>query len=305
MTKRWLSLLAQCVRKMNNEREENMEKFHSFSQEEIQALSVPMKLGLLATVNSQGLPHLTLLSTLQPFAPDKMSWGQFVEGLSKDFIRRNPKTGFMIMTLDKTTWRGKAHFTGDARSGPQYDMYNNIPMFRYNAYFGVHTVFYMDLVEHYGRQPLPMGGIIFGAVLTMFNRLTSPKPAQTSALSSWAFNFMNTLDNLKFLSYVDKDGYPVIIPAIQTQALTRSRLVFAGLPFSDELAVIPSGIPLAVYGMSLKMESVLMRGKYLGMRKRLGLPFGEVELDWVYNAMPPVPGQIYPPIQVEKVTNFI
>jgi len=281
-----------------------MTVYPSFQPDELRRLSVPMKLGLLATINPQGLPHMTLLSTLQPFEPRRMIWGQFVEGLSKEFIRRNPKTGFMIMTLDKCMWRGKASFTETKRCGPEYDMYNNIPMFRYNAYFGVHTVFYMDLIEQYGAQPLPMGQVIAGAVLTMLAKALRRKSSR-QVLNRWSFDFINVLDNLKFLSYVDTDGYPRIIPAIQTQALDRERLIFAGLPFADELRAIPTGVPLAVFGMSLNMEAVLMRGEYLGMRRAAGIPCGEVRLDWVYNCMPPVPGQIYPETRIEPVTNFI
>ena len=278
--------------------------YRSFQLSEIERLAVPMKLGLLATVNPQGLPHMTLLSTLQPFEPQRMIWGQFVEGVSKEFIRKNPKTGFMIMTLDKRMWRGKAAFTETKRSGPQYDMYNNIPMFRYNAYFGVHTVFYMDLVEHYGEEPLPMGQVISGAGLTILAKAFNRKHSK-QVLNRWSFDFMNVLDNLKFLAYVDQDGYPRIVPAIQTQALDRERLIFAGLPFSAELRAIPAGVTMAVYGMSLQMEAVLMRGKYLGMRRTAGIPCGEVRLDWVYNCMPPVPGQIYPKTEIEPVKNFI
>jgi len=31
--------------------------------------------------------------------------------------------------------------------------------------------------------------------------------------------FLNKLDNLKFLCYIGADGYPVLIPAIQTQRM--------------------------------------------------------------------------------------
>lgn len=282
-----------------------MKELTNFNQDDIQALCVPIKLGLLATVDPQGLPHVTLLSTLQPSGPQKMTWGQFVEGLSKSYIRKNPKTGFMIMTLDKSIWRGKAHFTETRTSGPEYDLYNNIPMFRYNAYFGIHTVYYMDLVQHYGREPLPMGKIIAGAVLTMLAKTFSQRGSRAKPLNEWTFRFMNKLDNLKFLCYIDTDGYPHIIPAIQTQAANRERLVFAGSPFADELALIPQGATLAVFGMSLQMEAVLMRGTYLGIRRIAGIPCGEVDVNWVYNAMPPVPQQIYPPQPIEQVRNFI
>lgn len=97
----------------------------------------------------------------------------------------------------------------------------------------------------------------------------------------------------------------MVIPALQTQAVDRGRLIFAGLPFSDELAIIPKSVPLALFGMSLGMVDVLMRGKYLGMRKIAGVTSDEVEVDWVYNSMPPVPQQIYLPVKVEKVRNFI
>lgn len=53
--------------------------------------------------------------------------------------------------------------------------------------------------------PLPMGKIIFGAVLTMLARTASPKRPDVHALSPWTYNFMNTLNNFKFLSYVDKE----------------------------------------------------------------------------------------------------
>jgi len=29
-----------------------------------------------------------------------------------------------------------------------------------------------------------------------------------------------------------------------------------------------------------------------------------VEVEWVYNSMPPVPGQVYPPVPIEAVREF-
>ncbi len=282
-----------------------MKEINEFDRDDMQALCVPMKLGLLATIDPQGSPHVTLLSTLQPCGAHQMTWGQFVEGLSKSFIRKNPKTGFMIMTLDKSIWRGKAHFKETRTSGPEYDMYNDIPMFRYNAYFGIHTVYYMDLVHHYGREPLPMAKIITGALLTILAKTFSAKTKAEPSLNRWTYTFMNKLDNLKFVCFIDQDGYPRIIPAIQAQAADHGRLVFACSPYADELALIPPRSRLAVFAMSLQMEAVLMRGTYHGIRRIAGIPCGELDVDWVYNAMPPVPGQIYPPQPLEKVRNFI
>jgi hypothetical protein len=107
----------------------------AFSPEDIRSTQPEMKIGLLATVTSTGLPHVTLISSLMACASQQLVFGQFTEGSSKQHILDNPKTGFLIMSLDKNLWRGKATFTHSTRQGPEYDYFNNVPMFRYNAYF--------------------------------------------------------------------------------------------------------------------------------------------------------------------------
>lgn len=276
----------------------------SFSDEDIRSTQPAMKIGLLATVTPEGLPHVTLLSSLMACGPLELSFGQFTEGLSKKYLLNNPKTGFLIMGLDKNHWRGKATYTRSAKSGLEYDYYNNVPMFRYNAYFGVHTVYYLDLLAHTGKAPLPMNRIIFAAVQTMLARTMGRKPGGQIVLNHWTRLFVDKIDNLKFLSYIGSDGYPVIIPAIQTQSLDANHVLFSKSVYSNELAAVPAGIPMAVFNMALSMEDVLLRGTYHGVRNIGGVKTGLVEVDWVYNPMPPVPGQIYPPLPIQPVTEF-
>ena len=116
-----------------------------------------MKIGLLATVTPEGLPHVSLISSLMACVPEQMCFGQFTEGTCKKNILTNPKVGFLIMSLNKEMWRGKASYTHLSKEGPEFDYYNNVPMFRYNAYFGVHTVYYLDLVSQTGKHSPPDG----------------------------------------------------------------------------------------------------------------------------------------------------
>jgi hypothetical protein len=275
-----------------------------FSAEDIQSTQPAMKIGLLATVTPEGLPHVTMLSTLMACGPAHLSFGQFTEGFSKKHILNNPKAGFLIMSLDKNLWRGKAAYTHYAKNGPEYDYYNNVPMFRYNAYFGVHTVYYLDLVSHTGKSPLPMNRIIFAAVQTMLARALGRKPGVQSVLNGWTRAFLDKIDNLKFLSYVGADGYPVLIPAIQAQSLDKQHVLFSTSVYTDELEAIPAGADLAVFSMALTMEDVLLRGKYQGLRRMGGVRVGMVAVDWVYNPMPPTPGQVYPALELKPVTEF-
>jgi hypothetical protein len=263
-----------------------------------------MKVGLLATVSPEGLPHVTLISSLMACGAKQLCFGQFTEGMSKQHLQTNPKVGFLIMSLDRNFWRGKATFTHSMKSGAEYDDYNNVPMFRYNAYFGIHTVHYFDLVSQAGKTPLPMNKIILAAIQTMLARTVSRRPAKQTVMNDWTRHFLDKLDNLKFLSFVDADGFPVIIPAIQAQSLDSRHVLFSTSVFTDELQAIPVGVPLAVFGMALTMEDVLLRGKYLGLRRLGGVKTGLVEVDWVYNPMPPVAGQVYPSVELKPVTQF-
>jgi hypothetical protein len=276
----------------------------TFSEDDIHSTQPAMKIGLLATVTPAGLPHVTLLSSLMACGPAQLSFGQFTEGYSKQHILSNPKTGFLMMSLDRNVWRGKATYTHFAREGREYDYYNNVPMFRYNAYFGIHTVYYLDLLAHTGKAPLPMNRIIFAAVQSMLARTLGRKPGTKSVLNTWTRAFLNKIDNLKFLCYVGPDGYPVLIPAIQAQSLDASHVLFSPAVYTDELEAIPAGIPLAVFGMALTMEDVLLRGTYQGIRRLGGLRAGVMEVEWVYNPMPPVPGQVYPPVALQAVKEF-
>jgi hypothetical protein len=165
-------------------------------------------------------------------------------------------------------------------------------------------VHYMDLITHTGKHPLPMNRIIPAAVATMVAKTLTPRREQKAVLNQWTQAFFNKIDNLKFLGYVNADGYPVIIPLIQAQALDREHMVFSFGAFGDELAEIPAYTPVALFGMALTMEDVLVRGTYQGMKRLSGFRCGVMQLDWAYNPMPPIPRQIYPEVPIEVVTEF-
>ncbi len=73
--------------------------------------------------------------------------------------------------------------------------------------------------------------------------------------------------------------------------------------YRDELSAIAEGTSVALYALNLRMESVLVRGRFEGYRRRAGVRSGTIELDWVYNSMPPKQGQIYPPEPLEPASS--
>jgi hypothetical protein len=276
----------------------------SFSVQEMKAFEPAEKIGLVACVNPDGLPHISLITSIMAPKPDQLTLGQFCKGLSKQYIQQNPQISFLIMTMDKKMWRGRARWTHLKNEGTEYERYNEIPMFRYNTYFGINTVHYMDLIETSESQDLPMPKIILSAMLTKLAKAAATTGEKDRILKPFAEDLLNQFDSLKFIAYVGHDGFPVIVPVIQCQAADSRRLAFSPIAFKDELNRIPKETQVAVFGLTMGMEDVLIRGTFRGYKKTIGLTLGIIDIDWVYNSMPPAHGQIYPEVELTPVREF-
>ena len=277
---------------------------NGFTQDEIHRLQPTEKVGLLATVNSEGQPHITLITSLQPADQTRMVFGQFAKGRSKKNIRRNPKTAFLLMTLDRSMWRGTADYTHLRTEGPEYRMFNEKPMFRYNAYFGVNTVYYFDLKTLGSEERLPLAAIIRATLATKLAKSAAASESSITILNPMSEKMFNMASALKFISWVTKDGYPALVPVIQCQAADTTRLAFSTAAYGRELKNIPANAEVAVFALTLQMEDVLIRGTFTGFSRHRGIKLGTVDIHWVYNSMPPVHGQVYPPVPLEPVTEF-
>ena len=203
-----------------------------------QAFQAEAKVGLIATINPEGLPHLSMISSIRAKDSGRLMWGQFSEGLSKVNVRGNPHTAWLVLTMDKRLWRGKAVWTHAVQEGEDYVEYNNTPMFRYNSYFGINTVHYMDVKETYGEEKLPMAGIVTASILT---RIAGGGADGEKVLIPWAQGLFNDMGALKFISWVGEDGFPVIVPLIQAAAPDSRTVSFSPAAYKSELKGLAPG----------------------------------------------------------------
>ncbi len=273
----------------------------TLSEEDVAAFASDAKIALVATLDGEGLPHVSLITSLQARSRTQLMFGQFSEGLSKAQLRENPRAAFLVLTQDRSLWRGQACWTHTARHGEDYDLYNEKPMFRYNAYSGVHTVHYLDLLEFTGREKLRVAGLVGGTVGTRVSSLFVPTEDEDPALTPWAVRHIANPATLKFLGFATEDGYPWIVPTVPALSVGGRRIVFSPSIYRCELDEIEPGQPVAMYALNLHMESVLLRGRFAGYRRYGCLRAGTVDIDWVYNSMPPKHGQIYPPAPLGPV----
>ncbi|MBI5505923.1 MAG: pyridoxamine 5'-phosphate oxidase family protein [Deltaproteobacteria bacterium] len=274
----------------------------ALGEDAVRAFENDAKIALLATLDADGKPHLSLITSLQARTPGELMFGQFSEGLSKQHLRADPRAGFLVMSKDRRIWRGSARWTHAAKHGDEYELYNQKPMFRYNAYFGIHTVHYLDLVALGGEEKFDAGSFVRGLLTTSLVRRLVGGSAGERILTPWAERHIGRARTLKFLAYVGGDGYPAIIPLVPCLPADSARLVVAGSVHPGEFDALGRGTTCALYALNLEMESVLVRGRWSGVGRYAGLRAATLDIDWVYNSMPPSHGVIYPPTVLSPVT---
>jgi hypothetical protein len=262
-----------------------------FTEADVAAFAPSEKIGIVATLDGDGEPHLSILTTIMARGARGLTIGEFSRGRSKANLAERRKAGFLVMGLDRRLWRGKASWQALAKEGAEYEAYNRQPMFRYNTYFGVNTVHYLDLVGVEGPSPLPMGAIVAGSVATALRAPLAGRGAPAAAvLPPFALSILDALGSLNFLAVVEADGYPRIIPVVQARSAGPSRVVWTPSAWREELLALEEGQRAALLSMNLSMESFVARGALRRPTKGLMA----LDLDWLYNSAPPCHGQVYP-----------
>ncbi|MDR1733567.1 MAG: hypothetical protein LBR73_01600 [Oscillospiraceae bacterium] len=251
-------------------------------------LAQDAKIALLAVKGTDGYPHITFLSSLQGLGEKELTFGQFMTGLSKEFLPLNPDCAFVAISADKKWLRGNARYTHKETGGPEFEMYNSKPLFRYNTYFGINTVWYLALKGISAVEPIPMGSIVAGALVSKAAAIAGKY--DVPALSRISCELFADLMCLKFLSYFDSDGNPQILPVIQATHSGSSHIIMSGIPFGAELAAIPVGSKVACMAVNMSMESVLVKGSFKGKQGAVYT----LAVEKVYNSMPTCNGYIYP-----------
>lgn len=261
----------------------------------IRMMDCDSKVGVLATEDENGYPHLSFISSIQALDAHALTFGQFSAGLSKRFIMDRPRVGFLALSADKRYLVGNATYTHSANTGKEFDLYNNKPLFRYNSYMGFYRIFYLNLDRVSAVKPLPMGAIVLGAILSRIRALFVKK-SEKNALPCVGQQLFSQLDSLKFLCYYDNTDHAVLIPVVQAASAGSDRITLSGIPYGKALRLIPENAKAAILCLNLKMESVLVKGRYAN---------GILEIEQVYNSMPPKMEYVYPRSEtIEPIRTF-
>lgn len=277
-----------------------------FSDELIEFTQPTIMVKLVSTIDSRGWPHLTIITSNRAKNRDQIVWGQFFAGTSKEYIQKNPKQGIFYMTTEAPFKfiQVKADFTHTKNEGEDLEYFNQSDFFRYFTYINVYKVYYNDVVAVTPIRGLPPGSIPRKIVKAI------TKEAKTNLeekrLNVIGYKLFTDKIGVRAIAYIDpSDGYPIIIPHLQLNAVDHNRLYFPLTTLKEDFLKIPFNSKVAVIGANFDMASQVVKGTFTGIQSVENVEYGLIDIEEIYNSSPPIVGKIYPEIETRpKVNNF-
>ena len=277
-----------------------------FSDELIEFTQPDIMVKLVSTIDSRGWPHLTIITSNRAKSRDQIVWGQFFAGTSKENVQKNPKQGIFYMTTESPFKfiQVKADFTHTKTEGEDLDYFNQSDFFRYFTYINVYKTFYNNVIAVTPIRDLPPGSIPRKIIKAI------EKEAKTNLeekmLDVIGYKLFTNKIGVRAIAYIDpSDGYPIIIPHLQLNAVDHNRLYFPLTALKEDFLQIPVNSKVAVIGANFDMASQVVKGTFTGIQKFEETEYGLIDIEEIYNSSPPIVGKIYPKIEsVPKVSDF-
>ena len=289
---------------------EKKDEIHQWSaklSEEIIKFTQPeVMVKLISTIDPRNWPHLTLISSNRAISEDQIVWGEFTKGLSKEYVQKNPKQGLFYMTAE-TPFRFiqvKADFSHTKTEGEDLENFNKSDFMRYFTYVTIYKVYYNNIVAATPIRELPFGGI--SRKITKEIIKSAKTELGEKKLNIIGYKLFTNPIGIRALSYIDpSDGYPIIIPHLQLQAVDHNRLYFPLTALKEDLLKIPVNSKVAVFAANFDMASQVVKGTFTGLYNVGETEYGLIEIEEVYNSSPPLTGRIYPDLETRpKISKF-
>jgi len=217
---------------------------------------------LISTIDPRNWPHLTLISSNRVISGKRIVWGEFSKGLSKEYVQKNPKQGLFYMTAE-TPFKFiqvKADFSHTKTEGEDLENFNKSDFMRYFTYVTTYKVYYNNIVAATPLRELPFGGISRKIAKEIIK--SAKTGLDEKKLNIIGYKLFTNPIGIRALSYIDpSDGYPIIIPHLQLQAVDHNRLYFPLTALKEDLLEIPIDSKVAVFGANFDMASQVPSGK--------------------------------------------
>jgi hypothetical protein len=278
------------------------------TQEQYDFMQTPVMVKMLGTIDDKGWPHITFIANNRACSKSQVVFGEFMYGKSKQYIQDRPKHAYMFMglSLPFTLLQIKANFSHIANKGKDIDQFNVSNDMRYSTTMNVFRVFYSDIKEVSPMKKISLLKVLGAGISNGITKKVLKTGSKEDKFNRFGKLIFNSVMNPKFLAYIDpEDSYPVILPCFQAFPPDNTQLAFRMNQFEDQLNQIPVGSKIAIYGLTMEFIAQEARGTYLGAEKYRGYMMGRMDIEEIYNSGPPMPGRIYPELDIlPEVTTF-
>ena len=261
----------------------------------MEALAGEMTPKFLATCSSDGIPNIVPCTSMTSAGDmdNRLIFGNFLLRKSVDNMNQNPHVGMMIITPDLEGWVLQGVFLEWQQTGTYADYLNNSDLLRYNAYTGIRNAGVIQVrkvIRHFriSKQRVLTDYLLARASTYSKTRGGSAEATVMPPVVQKNFRLMMAI---RILTFMDSDGYPLVIPTLSLQPAGESTLVCAQGLFADMLESLDTGSPIAASLLTFDAVSFQAKGHWLESRNLLGAPMGSMSVTSVYAGGPPIPGR--------------
>ena len=274
----------------------------------------------LATLSKDGIPNVVPILSLDAINEDMLTFGDYMIWKTKKNLLENSHIACAVTSMnDFKTYILKGDFQKFIKTGELVDRANKKPLFRYNAYTGVRGVGIISIKEICASRKMLNLSMLTNIIKMKIGKgkVNSYKSNDSNEtipiIHSRVMKKFKGITSFKILSYKDSDDYPMILPITSISPKNdRRRLVFASSGLRKEINGIPinSKISLSIFKMKTNKNILSLafskkiplgdvqpiayqvKGLFKGIKKFRGVSLGIIDVNEVYSASPPLPGEL-------------
>lgn len=246
----------------------------------------------LATVDPEGKPNVALIVTLQPppdGREDRLIFGEFLMWQSKENLERDARVAAAVVNTKLRMATLTGDFRGFEETGPYKEFIDASSFMRYNAYSGVRAAGVIDVREAYPMRSASMLGVPVDFLRVRMHRAGDGDGGV--AMPRMVKEKFVKLTSVKALAVMGDDGYPRIHPVMATAPAGDKGFVLKITSYNRELADVEVPCEAALCVVTFDVKSYKVKGEL----SALGYNSLLFKVKEVYNAMPPLAGDLIAP----------
>lgn len=243
-----------------------------------------------ATVDENGVPNVVPLLSAVAADEETIIFSKLMVWKTARNYEANRRITINSLGYGFKSWTVKGEFIEYQTKGEYVDFFQGQPYNRYNAYMGVNKVGVIKIREVYEPWPLSLVTSLW-KYANLKGMSSNSGPAGEQIIPDQVTDKFNRALALKYMAYIEDDGYPFLAPDFTIRLSKNGKLVFAPFPPGHPLGAMKEGMKAAAVVLAGGPVAYQVKGTYKGIQKEGESGAGVVAVEQVFTASPPVPGK--------------